>query len=64
MYPLAMSAAVVISGEHWFLDVVGALVTVFVAAAAVIVAERLRGTIRTVVHSVGVRSAVATLDSQ
>ncbi|PZS04226.1 MAG: hypothetical protein DLM70_08105, partial [Chloroflexi bacterium] len=33
LYPLAMSAAVVISGEHWFLDVVGALVTVFVAAA-------------------------------
>lgn len=36
LYPLAMSAAVIISANHWVLDVLGAFVTVTLAAAALL----------------------------
>jgi membrane-associated phospholipid phosphatase len=42
-YPLAMAATVVISGNHWILDVVGAAITVGVAACALLSASWLGG---------------------
>lgn len=36
LYPLAMGAAVIISGNHWLLDVAGAVVTVLVARLIVL----------------------------
>lgn len=35
LYPVAMAACVVISGNHWLLDVLGAVITVAVAGAVV-----------------------------
>ncbi len=39
LYPLAMAATVVISGNHWILDVVGAVLTVAVAAGVLLSAS-------------------------
>jgi membrane-associated phospholipid phosphatase len=36
LYPLTMSAAVVISGNHWILDVIGAFITVSIAAGTLL----------------------------
>lgn len=54
VYPFAMAAAVIISGNHWVLDVVGAVVTVVVARlilymlsqAGILVQTRLCGLVR------------------
>lgn len=40
IYPFAMAAAVVISGNHWVLDAVGAFVTVAISALALLLASR------------------------
>jgi membrane-associated phospholipid phosphatase len=45
-YPLAMTAVVVISGNHWLLDVMGAVVTVALALAGVSGVSRLSAALR------------------
>lgn len=47
LYPFAMAAAVIISGNHWVLDVVGAGVTVLLARLIVCVLAEARDFIRT-----------------
>lgn len=42
LYPLAMSAAVIISGNHWLLDVCGAFITVAAAGACLLTASGLQ----------------------
>lgn len=39
LYPLAMGATVVISGNHWILDVLGAVLTVALAASVLFIAS-------------------------
>jgi membrane-associated phospholipid phosphatase len=44
-YPVVMAATVVISGNHWILDVVGAVVTVIVAGLCILAVTWLSGRI-------------------
>ena len=60
LYPLAMAATVIISGNHWILDVVGAVLTVALAAgllaSASWLADRLSGRRHTIVSIPGGQS--------
>jgi membrane-associated phospholipid phosphatase len=47
IYPVVMAATVVISGNHWILDVVGAVITVAVAASCIRLLSWLSGRIVT-----------------
>lgn len=49
-YPLLMGAAVIISGNHWLLDVAGAYVTVLLAAGSVWMAGRAWGWLNSEMH--------------
>jgi membrane-associated phospholipid phosphatase len=42
-YPVVMAATVVISGNHWILDVVGAVITVAVAGSSITLLSWLSG---------------------
>lgn len=55
VYPLAMAAAVVITGNHWLLDVAGACVTVALAGGLHVIVTRLQGMIQTSYRTAWIR---------
>lgn len=61
LYPVAMAAAVIISGNHWILDIVGAVVTVALAGVVVYLAGITASRVRRWATRVATRTQPASI---